>query len=50
MKIKQTRNLSKIYTSNYCVAYLDILGTKNIISEDKNDNYLNTIKKYTMVQ
>ncbi len=30
-------------TSKYCVAYLDVLGTKEIISNDKNNEHLNKL-------
>lgn len=36
-------NNQKLKTSKHYVAYLDILGTKNIIKKDKNDNYLNKL-------
>lgn len=28
-------------TSKYCIAYLDILGSKNLIDNDKNNEFLN---------
>lgn len=37
------RNLPKIHTSNYCVAYLDFLGAKKFMENDKDDKFLNTL-------
>ncbi len=36
---------SELTTSNYYLAYLDILGTKNIVAEDKDDEYLHKLDK-----
>src|SRR5574344_387156 len=33
----------RLTTSEYYVAYLDILGTKDIVKKDKNDKYLNAL-------
>lgn len=35
----------KLTTSNYYLAYLDILGTKDIVAKDKDDRYLNELNK-----
>ncbi len=35
----------KLKSSNYYLAYLDILGTKDIVAKDKNDRYLNELNK-----
>lgn len=32
---------TQLSTSKYCVAYLDILGTKNLINKDENNDFLN---------
>lgn len=32
---------TQLYTSRYCIAYLDILGSKNLINSDKNNEFLN---------
>lgn len=32
---------TQLSTSKYCVAYLDILGTKNLINNDENNEFLN---------
>ena len=32
---------TQLYTSKYCIAYLDILGSKNLINNDKNNEFLN---------
>lgn len=32
---------TQLCTSKYCVAYLDILGSKNLINDDKNNEFLN---------
>lgn len=32
---------TRLYTSKYCVAYLDILGSKNLINNDENNKFLN---------
>lgn len=37
----QARNLPKIHTSNYCVAYLDVLGAENYMKGDLADKFLN---------
>ena len=39
----QARNLPKIHTSNYCVAYLDILGAENYMKGDLADKFLNDL-------
>lgn len=39
----QARNLPKIHTSNYCVAYLDVLGAKKIMKKSDNDKFLNDL-------
>lgn len=39
----QARNLPKIHTSNYCVAYLDVLGAKNYMKGDLADKFLNDL-------
>ena len=39
----QARNLSKIHTSNYCVAYLDVLGAENYMKGDLADKFLNDL-------
>lgn len=36
---------AKLTTSNYYLAYLDILGTKDIIAKDKDDKYLNELNE-----
>ena len=33
----QARNLPKIHTSNYCVAYLDVLGAKKFMKKSDNN-------------
>lgn len=35
----------KLTTSNYYLAYLDILGTKDIVTKDRDDRYLNELNK-----
>ena len=37
--------MNKLTTSNYYLAYLDILGTRNIVAKDKDDRYLNELNK-----
>lgn len=37
------RNLPKIHTSNYCVAYLDVLGAEHFMKNDKQDKFLNDL-------
>ena len=32
---------TQLCTSKYCIAYLDILGSKNLIDNDKNNEFLN---------
>lgn len=39
----QARNLPKIHTSNYCVAYLDVLGAENYMKGDLADKFLNDL-------
>lgn len=39
----QARNLPKIHTSNYCVAYLDVLGAKKFMKKSDNDKFLNDL-------
>ena len=39
----QARNLPKIHTSNYCVAYLDVLGAKKFMKKSDNDKFLNNL-------
>lgn len=39
----QARNLPKIHTSNYCVAYLDVLGAENYMKGDLADKFLNNL-------
>ena len=36
---------NKLTTSKYFLAYLDILGTKDIVARDKDDRYLNNLNK-----
>jgi len=33
----------RLHSSQYYVAYIDILGTKKIVQNDENDNYLNDL-------
>lgn len=37
------RELAKIHTSNYCVAYLDVLGAEKFMKNDKKDKFLNDL-------
>ena len=37
------RNLAKIHTSNYCVAYLDVLGAENYMKGELADKFLNDL-------
>ena len=37
------RNLPKIHTSNYCVAYLDVLGAEKFMKNDEQDKFLNDL-------
>lgn len=39
----QARNLPKIHTSNYCVAYLDVLGAESYMKGDLADKFLNDL-------
>ena len=39
-----TKDLQEEHSSIYYVAYIDILGTKKIVENDKNDIYLNNLK------
>lgn len=39
----QARNLPKIHTSNYCVAYLDVLGAENYMKGNLADKFLNDL-------
>lgn len=37
------RNLPKIHTSNYCVAYLDVLGAEKFMKGNSAENFLNDL-------
>ena len=37
------RNLPKIHTSNYCVAYLDVLGAEKFMKRANSDKFLNDL-------
>lgn len=45
VKIEKEKELTKqeLTTSNYYLAYLDILGTRDIVAQDKDDKYLNEL-------
>lgn len=37
------RRLAEIRTSNYCVAYLDVLGAEEFMENEQNDKFLNDL-------